>query len=473
MGTQDSNSATQPKAVGFALGVLFWVAIWFIVARIIGNDLLLAGPLDTLDTLVRSLGEPPFWAAVGSTSLRIIATGALSALAGAMLGALAWRFRIIHQLLAPALQVMKSAPVACVIVIVLVAWGASGALIVIVAFVALPPFFVAMQQALSERPRGTGQVLRLAGVGHGRIFLTCTWPAALPFFTAASKTAVALSWRAGITAELLCLPLGSIGAAVYASKLTLSSSELLVWTVVVMLLSWLTEKAVLGLLALSARIGHAIALRGLPRDSSASATMSHSELALTDLSKAFGDQRIAEGLNLRVAPGERVCLMAPTGTGKSTLLHMIMNLEQPDAGNVTAPAALGAMLQQPSLAEGLSAYENVLLAAAPGTDAAAVRATLSELLPAGTADRPACELSGGTMRLTELARALFSSGDALVLDEPFAGLDAASRQRAGALISRMLGDRPLIVATHDPADIGMLHARCVTMGSEPSAIEAC
>lgn len=474
MGSRPAQ-VSEPAPGGFAMGVLFWVAIWLIVAHAIGNDLLLAGPFDTLGALVRSLGELPFWAAVGSTSLRIVVTGAASAAAGAALGALAWRFRIAQQLLAPALQVMKSAPVACVIVIVLVAWGAAGALIVIVAFVALPPFYVAMQQALDERPRGTERVLQLAGVGRLRIFLACTWPDALPFFTAASKTAVALSWRAGITAELLCLPLGSIGAGVYAAKLTLSSSELLVWTIVVMLLSWLTEKAVLGLLRLSAR-SQQFALHGLPpraeHRAAAPSSGAGSALALADISKAFGDQRIAEALNLRIAGDERVCLMAPTGTGKSTLLHLLMGMEAPDAGTVEAPAKLGAMLQQPSLIGGLSAYQNVLLAAAPGTDPTEVRATLAELLPTGTIDRPARELSGGTMRLTELARALFSNGDALVLDEPFAGLDAASRLRAGALILQLQSGRPLIVATHDPADIKLLDAQRTALEPSPQSPSA-
>lgn len=457
-------------AGGFALGILFWVAVWFAVASFVDNDLLLASPLDALASLAGSLAEPASWSAVGTTSLRIVLTGGIAALAGATLGAIGYRFTLVRQLLAPALQVMKSAPVACVIVIVLVAWGASGALTAIVTFVAFPPFYVGIQHALETRPRATESVLRLAGVARWRIFFACTWPAALPFFTAASKTAVALSWRAGITAELLCLPLGTIGSAVYTSKLTLDSAELLVWTIVVMILSWLTEKIVLGLLGLSSR-SYRLALRNLPPDASdrtedrkAEGTQDPpSDLVLENVSKTYAGERIVDGFSLHVEPGERICLMAPTGSGKTTVLRMLLDLATPDGGTIEAPRPLGAVLQESTLASSLSALQNVLLAAAPGASAENIEAALDELLPSDTVNRKATELSGGMKRLTELVRALLSPGRAVILDEPFAGLDAKTHERACAFIRANLGDRPLIVATHDENDAALLEARIVRL----------
>ncbi len=490
------SSDNAKNAVAHGLGILFWLAVWFAAAALVGNDLLLAGPADAGAALVTDLADPVFWQAVANTSARILGAGTLSSLAGVALGALAYRFRWVAEGLSAPLQVMKSAPVACVIVVVLVAWGAGGALVTIVAFVAFPPFYVGMMQALESRPRQAEAVLRLAGVSKARVFAACIWPSALPFFTAASKTAVALSWRAGITAELLCLPMGSIGAAVYASKLTLDSAGLLALTVVVMVLSWVCEKAVVTLLDLSGRAGVRAACKRNTQTAAGNGGRaetvlsdgSHAEAAdggtvptkdvtsaaivLEDVGKAYGHHVALERLTLRVEPGQRVCLMAPTGSGKSTAIRLMLGMEQPDAGNARAaepgsactqgariPERFGAMLQTPSLVEGLTALENVMLAARDDVSQEQARAALAGLLPEGGCDKAPSELSGGMKRLAELVRALLSGGQAIVLDEPFAGLDEESHRKACAFILDNLHGRPLVVATHDPVDAELLDAR--------------
>lgn len=459
MARSDRTERTLNDAGGAALGIVFWVAIWFLMAALVGNDLLFANPLETARAFGRSLGEVAFWQAVGATTARILATAALSALAGILLGALAHRFCWVRRLMAPALQVMKSAPVACVIVIVLVAWGSTGALIIIVAFVAFPPFYVSMGQALDDRPHETEEVMRLAGVARWRIFLCCAWPASLPYFMAASKTAVALAWRAGVTAELLCLPLGTIGSAVHASKLTLDSGQLLVWTVMVMVLSWLSEQAVLALLRLSGRAGR-MALKARPEASPA--PDAPGTLRWDGVQKSYATD-VLDGFTLAIHPGQRVCLMAPTGSGKTTALHLALGLAAPEHGQAAAPQRVGAMLQTPTLVTGLTAAQNVMLAAAPGVSEDDAETALQQLLPEGSAHLLPAQLSGGMKRLTELARALLSAGQAIVLDEPFAGLDADSRTRACRFITERLDGRPLIVATHDETDARLLDAQIVRL----------
>ena len=488
------SSDNAKNAVADGLGILFWLAVWFAAAALVGNDLLLAGPAQTTEALLGSFADAAFWQAVGTTTARILAAGTLSAAAGVVLGALAYRFSWGRHLMSAPLQVMKSAPVACVIVVVLVAWGANGALVAIVAFVALPPFYVAMTQALKSRPRDAETVLGLAGVPRARTFAGCIWPSALPFFTAASKTAVALSWRAGITAELLCLPMGTIGSAVYASKLTLDSAQLLALTVVVMVLSWVCEKAVVALLGLTGRLARRAAVPSArttsPTTEGATASIpasgapvvaapapvaaspapaasecapttaaSLSSIVLDQASKEYGAHQALGAFALRVDPSERVCLMAPTGSGKSTAIRLMLHAEKPDAGSVQSPARIGAVLQTPSLVDGLTTFENVSLAAGRGVTDAQVADALAHLLPAGALEKTPTELSGGMKRLAEIARAMLSDGEAIVLDEPFAGLDEESHARVCAFILDNLHGRPLVVATHDPVDAELLDAR--------------
>lgn len=461
---------------GLALSILFWVAVWLLVARLVNNELLLASPQGVVAAFGSCLTQVSFWTVVGDSALRIVLTSTIASLCAAALGALSYRAAPIHTLCAPVLQVMKSAPVACVVVIVLVAWGASGAFTTIVAFVAFPPAYVAMRQALEHRPRQTEEALRLLGVPRWKVLLTCTWPAALPFFVAASKTTVALSWRAGITAELLCLPLGSIGAEVYASKLTLDSAQLLAWTIVVMVLSWVNEKLVVALLQAS-RGAYRLAVAQGPKPrhpgeavtSQREAAASHAAdgsactLELAEVSKAYADHVVLDGFSLHVAAGARVCLMAPTGRGKSTVIRLLAGVCAPDAGVVQAPASIGIVFQEPTLIGEMSALENVELVASGSPDAAEAAEALRSLIPPEALHRKAAELSGGTKRLVELARAMLSGGSAVLLDEPFAGLDDKSHQAACAFILRTLKDRPLVIATHDENDARLLEATVVRL----------
>ena len=444
--------------------ILLWVAVWLVAAACVDNSLLVAGPVDTLAALACELVDPAFWVTVATSGARIVASALLAAVVGVVAGFASARFVLVACVLDPAVQVMKSAPVACVSVILLVVLGSSGAVVVVVSFVALPSFYAAAIEAASAKRRDTARVLTLAGLGRVGVFLTCTWPACLPFFQAAAKTAVGMAWRAGVTAELLGVPLGSIGAAVYVSKLTLDVAGLLAWTLVVMVCALVCEKAVSALLAATRKTPRlAISLAARARKARLRGAASGSDVAACGVRKAFGEQHVLEGVSLRVSAGERVCLMAPTGAGKSTLLRIVLGFERPDSGEVACPELCGVVMQGACLVEELTAYENVALVAAPSWNEPALRDRLAKLLPEGCVDKPARELSGGTRRLVEIARALMSPGEAVVLDEPFAGLDDATRQRACAFVAGNLNGRALLAATHNSHDAELLQAQVLTL----------
>lgn len=458
---REEAGAPEGSKAAYALSALFWVVLWAVAASVVGNSLLLAGPAETLQAFVRVVPTAGFWEAVGSTGARILLVGAASAVAGAVLGFAAARWRPLRVLLAPPVQVMKSVPVACLVVVVLVLAGSSGALIAIVVCVALPPFYVAALEGWQARPRLTERVLRRAGVGSLPVFLGCTWPALLPFLTAATKTAVGLSWKAGITAELLCVPLGSMGAAIYASKLTLDVPALLMWTVVVMALGWASERVLLFLLGLTAD-----SPRWAVRIAAARSFASDLEPAAVEIrgaAFAFGARPVLDEVSLRVAAGERMCLMAPTGSGKTTLVSLLTGERTPFAGAVSTPPLLGIVAQDCTLVGTLSALDNVRLACGRRVDDDRLEAELGSLLPEGTLHRRASELSGGTRRLVEIARALYGPGGALVMDEPFAGLDEQANARACAFILAYQEARPLLVATHRREDANRLEASVVAL----------
>lgn len=391
---------------------------------------------------------------------------------GTLLGALAFACRPIGHLLSPAISLMKSAPVACVVVILLVIFGPRGAIVAIIALVSLPPFYVAAQESLANRPLDAERVLRLSGASRTIVFLALTWPSCCPYFRAAAKTAVALAWRAGVTGELLGIPAHSIGAAIYVSKLTLDTSMLLAWTLVVMVCGLACEKlavVILNATSKSPRVAVALVRKSRSKCKAGRAQtedgISESFLAVEKVTKSFDGITVLDDISMRVEPGERICLMAPTGAGKTTLLRILLGLEQPGKGTVEKALRCAPILQQPTLVESLTALENVVLCASPNVSEETMAAALNKLLPPDCEKRKASELSGGTRRLAEIVRAMCAQGDLLIMDEPFSGLDDATHDRACDFIVNSLRGRSLVVATHDAGDVARLGAQAATISS--------
>ena len=174
-------------------------------------------------------------------------------------------------------------------------------------------------------------------------------------------------------------------------------------------------------------------------------------LTLAEVSKSYGGAPVLERVSLRLEPGRPLCVTGPSGCGKTPLLRLVLGLETPEAGTVVWSTGrrprFGAMFQEDRLFDHLDAAENLRLATGE-RDRAALRSALLELLPEDALGRPVSALSGGQRRRVSLARALHRAGEAVVLDEPFTGLDAAAAAQASDFILRELGDRPLILALH-------------------------
>lgn len=186
------------------------------------------------------------------------------------------------------------------------------------------------------------------------------------------------------------------------------------------------------------------------------------EIYVEGLCKSYGGRPVLTGLSAVFRPGI-TCIAAPSGTGKTTLLRLLLGLERPDAGIIRgADCRWAAVFQEDRLLEGLSAAGNLrfALGEVPG-EAGELLARLGlELSDPG----PVREWSGGMRRRLALARALLAPGEALALDEPFTGLDGENRARCLALIRERARGRPVLLATHDLR--GLEDAPAARLGGE-------
>ena len=151
------------------------------------------------------------------------------------------------------------------------------------------------------------------------------------------------------------------------------------------------------------------------------------EIAVKHLCKSFGGRTVLRDLTFTAGPGI-TAVMAPSGTGKTTLLRILLGLERPDSGTVEGLAGkrLTAVFQEDRLLEHLSAEGNLRFVLGRVYDPAAARALLDRLGLPDTGAQPVREFSGGMKRRLSLAVALVHEPAVLVLDEPTAELDPAS-----------------------------------------------
>ncbi|WP_395293790.1 ABC transporter ATP-binding protein [Kitasatospora hibisci] len=211
-------------------------------------------------------------------------------------------------------------------------------------------------------------------------------------------------------------------------------------------------------------------------------TASRIAIELRAVSKAYGSADcgppVIDGLDLRVAAGDFVCLLGRSGSGKSTLLNLVAGLDRPSSGEVQVHGAGPAMLfQDHALFPWLNAGENVELALrlrgrAKVDRAAEVDRLLRLVRLEGMSGRRVHELSGGMRQRVALARALAQGSDILLMDEPFTALDATTRSLLHAELIRIWTDQRLTVlfVTHDVHEAVGLGSRVVQLSSHPGRV---
>ena len=455
MKADKDNRVPSGATVAHIAAVALWLCVWQVASLLVRQRLILPGPVDVAAALGALVVTPAFWAKVGFSALRIV-SGALGAFAVALALALASaRWRPVRVLARVPLVAVKSTPVVCVVVLLLIWLGSANVSVAAVFLMALPGFYFPMLEGLDRIDAGRCELFDVHGVCGVARSLGLVWPELLPFVCAAAETVVGMSWKAGVAAELIGVPAGSVGERIYQAKLLLETADLFAWTIAVIALASVCERVFLRLLGASGPAGVRLAVICRLHPAGEREADLRGAWHVDALSLAHGP---AATVSLDVADGGRLCVMAPSGAGKTTLLRTLAGLERPVSGSVEGPASRSMEFQEARLVERASALQNVALTAAPGVGPEKICELLGALVPGLDVDSPVRELSGGQRRRIELARALLAPGDSVLLDEPFAGLDDASRELACTVICDELRGRSLIVSTHDARDARLLHA---------------
>lgn len=153
-------------------------------------------------------------------------------------------------------------------------------------------------------------------------------------------------------------------------------------------------------------------------------------------------------------------LTGASGSGKTTLLRMLLGLEKPDSGSITCSAEKFAVVfQEDRLLEQLDILDNIKLVS--DCDREEIFEEYRKLLPEEAFHKKISEYSGGMRRRAAVLRAVMSESSALLLDEPFQGLDRENRQKTMQYILDNRRNRTLLLVTHDMSEADLFHPATV------------
>lgn len=422
--------------------LLFWLAVWQILAMCVDNFLLVVTPLQALRALLTLAGQAEFWQSAFGSLWRIVLGFLLGAVLALFLAAVSYRYKIAEEVLQPFMVFCKAVPVAVFAVLLLIWWGSSMLAVAICFLVVFPNIYLNTLEGLKSADRELLEMAEIFRLPFRPRFFYIYRPALKPFLLSAFQLSLGMCWKSGVAAEVIGTPAHSIGGALYLAKIYLDTAELFAWTAVIIVLSVCFEKIIFYGISLFFRWEPACKRSAMPQKT---ATRERRTLRVGDLGKKYHDHWIFRHVEQEFHGGEPYVLDTSSGSGKTTFFRCLCGLERPEEGEVSGIDTFSVQFQEDRLCEDYSAVKNLEMVLG---DAALAREILAQLLPEEALDQPCRELSGGMKRRVSLVRAMEAGAQCVLLDEPFTGLDEENRKRAETYIRRKAGGRILILATH-------------------------
>lgn len=230
------------KYIRTALIVLIWLIIWQVLALVVNNSVLLAGPADTVKALISLGSTSAFYISVGITIGKVLIGYVIGLILGTLLAVMSYRWNGVKEFLSPFVTVIKSIPIVSFIIIALIWVGSTNAAVIVSAIITFPIFYKNILEGLFATDRKMTDLAKVFQMKPSRKVKYIYLPSLAPHIKSAVSLAVGMAFRGGITAEVVGQPLRSIGNGLYRAKVNLATSEMLAWTLVAVLAAFVIER---------------------------------------------------------------------------------------------------------------------------------------------------------------------------------------------------------------------------------------
>ncbi len=229
------------KVLSFVYPIIFWLLVWEGISLIVGREILLPSPVSVIGKLCKLFFEVEFHMSVLLTLIRVLGGYVLGVISGALLAVVAFYSKPVESLLSPLFTVIRATPVASFIILALV-WIGRNLIPSFTAFLMVMPIvYNSTLTGIASADRELSEVAYIFEFSKLKKLRLLYLPSAVPFFISGTKTSLGLAWKSGVAAEVLCALKYSIGGEIYNSKLYLETTELMAWTLCVIILSLILE----------------------------------------------------------------------------------------------------------------------------------------------------------------------------------------------------------------------------------------
>lgn len=235
---QKSNINKKGKIIAVAAAL----SVWQLAAMSINQRILIVSPLEVLVRMTTIWQEENFFSSVWCSFYHIAGGFAIALVLGVILASLAGRFPWIETMLWPYMITVKTVPVASFIVICLIWLSASNLSVFISFLIVLPVVYGNVLEGIKNEDKKMLELAQVYRLSFIRKVMYIHLPQLKPFILSACATALGMAWKAGVAAEIIGTPDGSIGKQLYYAKIYLDTDDLLCWTVVIVIISVLFEK---------------------------------------------------------------------------------------------------------------------------------------------------------------------------------------------------------------------------------------
>lgn len=224
------------------ISVIFWIAIWQILAMIVKLEVILPSPVSTIKALIALSGDVEFWKSCFFSVIRILTGLFMGAIFAVILAYITYTSKLAYAIFSPILTVIKATPIASFIILALIWIGREFVPSFITFLIVLPIIWSTVHHSISNVDVKLKEITEVYNFTTKEKLRHLYFPSVFSAFISAFMTSIGIAWKAGVAAEVLCTPKFSIGTSIFESKKYIETPSLFAWTATVIILSLIIEK---------------------------------------------------------------------------------------------------------------------------------------------------------------------------------------------------------------------------------------
>lgn len=454
------------KSLFTILSITLLLLVWQLLSMLVRLPDLVPSVPRLLSTLAALFASGSFYQSVMATVLRGTIGMSISLMAATGVSFLFHKYEWIYELFRPLLAIMRSVPVISFILLALIFLSAESIPLIIAFLTMFPLLTENLTKGIRSRRKEFSIMARQFKIGCWNRLTQVTYPQLKPFLYSGLASASGFGWRAVIMGEVLAQCSPGIGGEMKQAQIFIAVPELIAWTVIAILISYLFDRGISWLAKQRFPIHYNKHCCKLP------VPKGNSDIRIRDISYRYGSETVLSHFSYTFEKGFIYGITAPSGTGKTTLLNLIGKILKPVQGEIEPDynkAGIAYVFQEPELLSQLTIVENIALplAAYLKKEIAFEQATsmLQKMELDGLVNRFPHELSFGQQQRAAIARALTYPSPLLLMDEPFKGLDKALNRRIIERIREQQTEsgQTILFTTHSPEDLRLFADKTVRL----------